>query len=82
MRQSPLMSLVEALANVALGYGVAVLTQLLVFPMFKLSATIARNLGIGSSSPRFPLRGATACHGSSRSSDEAANKRVSAPIYI
>lgn len=32
MRQSRLMSLVEALANVAVGYGVAVATQVGVFP--------------------------------------------------
>ena len=33
MRQSRLMSLVEALANVLLGYPVAVVTLLLVFPL-------------------------------------------------
>ena len=47
MRQSRLMSLVEALANVAVGYAIAVLTQLLVFPMFGLSATLAQNLALG-----------------------------------
>ena len=47
MRQSRLMSLVEALANVAVGYDTAVLTQLLVFPMFGLSATLAQNLALG-----------------------------------
>jgi hypothetical protein len=47
MRQSRLMSLVEAIANVAVGYGIAVLTQVLVFPLFGLSATISQNLGIG-----------------------------------
>ena len=36
MRQSRLMSLVEAVANVVVGYGVAVVTQLLVFPLFGL----------------------------------------------
>jgi hypothetical protein len=47
MRQSRMMSLVEAAANVAVGYGVAVAAQVLVFPLFGLSATLAQNLGIG-----------------------------------
>ena len=47
MRQSRLMSLVEALTNVVAGYGVAVGTQLLVFPLFGLEATLRQSLGIG-----------------------------------
>ena len=47
MRQSRLMSLVEAVANVAVGYGVAVLTQMLVFPLFGFEATLKDNLAIG-----------------------------------
>ena len=47
MRQSRLMSLVEAVANVAVGYGVAVLTQMLVFPLFGLRTTVRENLAIG-----------------------------------
>jgi hypothetical protein len=47
VRQSPLMSLLEAIANVAVGYGMAVLTQLLVFPLFGLETTIAEILWIG-----------------------------------
>lgn len=46
MRQSRLRSLREALANVAVGYAVAVLTQLLVFPMIGLTTTLAHHLGI------------------------------------
>lgn len=38
------MSLVEAAANVVVGYGVAVLTEILVFPLFGLNATISQNL--------------------------------------
>ena len=34
MRQSRLMSLVEAVTNVAVGYAVEVATQILVFPLF------------------------------------------------
>jgi hypothetical protein len=45
--QSRLMSLVEAVANVVVGYGVAVVTQLLVFPAFGLHATLGQDLAIG-----------------------------------
>jgi hypothetical protein len=47
MRQSRLMSLVEAIANVTVGYSLAVVTQALVFPMFGFTTTLAQNLGIG-----------------------------------
>lgn len=47
MKQSRLMSLIEAVANVAVGYGVAVGTQLLVFPWFGLPARLSDALGIG-----------------------------------
>ncbi|MEM0935194.1 MAG: hypothetical protein AAGJ91_04720 [Pseudomonadota bacterium] len=47
MKQSRLMSLVEAIANVAVGYGVAVLTQILIFPIFGLHTTLAQNLKMG-----------------------------------
>ena len=45
--QSRLMSLVESVSNIVVGYGLAVLTQLLVFPMFGLHASLAENLAIG-----------------------------------
>lgn len=47
MKQSRVMSLVESLANVAVGYGLAVITQLLVFPLFGLHTTLAENMTIG-----------------------------------
>jgi hypothetical protein len=47
MRQSRLMSLLEAAVNVVVGYGIAVLTQMAVFPLFGLSATIGQNFAIG-----------------------------------
>ena len=47
MKQSRLMSLVESLANVLVGYGVAVVTQMLVFPLFGLTVTVTENLLIG-----------------------------------
>lgn len=47
MKQSRLMSLVEAIANVTVGYGVAVATQLVVFPWFGLPARLDDALAIG-----------------------------------
>jgi hypothetical protein len=47
MKQSRWMSFVEAGANVVVGYGVAVLTQLAVFPLFGLNVSLSKNLFIG-----------------------------------
>jgi len=47
MRQSRRMSLLEALTNVAIGYGVAVATQIAVFPLFGLEVSLSDNLAIG-----------------------------------
>lgn len=47
MKQSRLMSLVEAIANVIVGYGIAVVTQLVVFPWFGLPAHLDDALAIG-----------------------------------
>ena len=47
MKQSRLMSLVESIANVVVGYGVAVVTQILIFPVFGLHTTLAQNLKMG-----------------------------------
>ena len=47
MKQSRLMSLVESIANVIVGYGVAVATQILIFPVFGLQTTLAQNLKMG-----------------------------------
>lgn len=47
MKQSRTMSLVESLTNVAIGYGIAVVTQILVFPLFGLSTTLADNMAMG-----------------------------------
>ena len=47
MKQSRLMSLLESLANVLVGYGVAVATQMVVFPLFGLTVTVTENLLIG-----------------------------------
>ena len=47
MKQSRRMSLLEALTNVAVGYGIAVATQMAVFPLFGLHATLAQNMAMG-----------------------------------
>ena len=47
MKQSRTMSLVEAIANVIVGYGVAVVTQILIYPIFGLHTTLAQNLRMG-----------------------------------
>ena len=47
MKQSRWMSLLEAVTNVLVGYGVAVATQWAVFPLFGLYATLQENLLIG-----------------------------------
>jgi hypothetical protein len=41
------MSLIEAVTNVILGYGLAVITQIVVFPWFGLDVSIGDNLAIG-----------------------------------
>ena len=41
------MSGAEAATNVLVGYGVAVGTQMVVFPLFGVSASLRANLGIG-----------------------------------
>ena len=47
MKQSRLMSLVEAITNVVVGYGIAVATQLVVFPWFGLPAHLDDALALG-----------------------------------
>ena len=47
MKQSRLMSLVESVVNVIVGYGVAVVTQILIFPVFGLHTTLGQNLAMG-----------------------------------
>lgn len=47
MKQSRLMSLVESVANVIVGYGIAVMTQILIFPIFGLHTTLTQNLKMG-----------------------------------
>ena len=46
MKQSRAMSLVESIVNVIVGYCVAVVTQVLIFPSFGVHVTLAQNLKI------------------------------------
>ena len=47
MTQSRLGSLLESIANIAVGYGVAVASQLLIFPLFGIHIPLSDNLMIG-----------------------------------
>jgi hypothetical protein len=47
MKQSRTMSLVETLTNVAVGYGIVVIAQILVFPLFGLLTTLGENMAMG-----------------------------------
>jgi hypothetical protein len=47
MTQSKTMSAIESVANVAIGYGVAITTQVFVFPLFDINATTSDHLAIG-----------------------------------
>jgi hypothetical protein len=42
------MSLAEAIANVMVGFAVALLTQIIVLPLFNVEVTLGENLAIGS----------------------------------
>ena len=45
--QSRRLSLIEAIANVFVGYALAVMTQIVVFPWFGLQVSLGDNLAIG-----------------------------------
>jgi hypothetical protein len=47
MTQSRRLSLIEAVTNVVLGYALAVVTQIVVFPWFGLQVSLGDNLAIG-----------------------------------
>ena len=40
-------SFAESVLNVLIGYGIALLTQLLVFPMFGMNVSLSDNIAIG-----------------------------------
>jgi len=45
--QTKTQSLIESIANVVIGYGVAVLSQIIVFPIVGVEASVSQNLTIG-----------------------------------
>jgi hypothetical protein len=47
MSQSRRLSLIEAMTNVVVGYALAVITQIVVFPWFELQVSLGDNLAIG-----------------------------------
>ena len=47
MKQSRAMSLVEAATNVIVGYGLAIATQIVVFPWFGIEVTLKKHFAIG-----------------------------------
>ena len=47
MRQSRAMSMIEAMTNVVIGYILAIVTQLVVFPVFGIEAALSEHLAIG-----------------------------------
>lgn len=47
MSQSKRQSFVEAVVNVIIGYGVAILSQVLVFPLFDINVPLSTNFAIG-----------------------------------
>jgi len=47
MQQTKLGSLIESLMNIFIGYGVALISQILVFPFFEIYVSLSTNLWIG-----------------------------------
>jgi len=47
MKQSRIMSMVDAAANVVVGYVLAIATQIVVFPWFGIETGLAEHLTIG-----------------------------------
>jgi len=47
MSQSKKMSMVESIVNVLIGYSVAILSQIIVFPIFGIEASTRTHLMIG-----------------------------------
>ena len=47
MSQSRRMSLIEAVTNVMVGYALAIITQIVVFPWFGMHPSLGENLALG-----------------------------------
>lgn len=46
-KQTKRASLAESLLNVAIGYGIALASQIIVFPWFGINVSLSANIGIG-----------------------------------
>jgi hypothetical protein len=47
MQQTKLGSLIESVMNIIIGYGIALLSQILIFPLFDIHISLSTNLWIG-----------------------------------
>lgn len=47
MQQTKIGSLIESIMNILIGYGVALLSQILIFPLFGIHVSLTTNLWIG-----------------------------------
>jgi len=47
MNQTKLGSLIESMLNIAIGYGVALMSQIIIFPLFGIVVSLSTNLWIG-----------------------------------
>ena len=47
MSQSKKKSLLESFTNIAIGYAVAVISQIIIFPMFNICVPLGTNIKIG-----------------------------------
>lgn len=47
MRQKRLHSLIETLTNIAIGYSISIIAQILIFPLFGINIPLSSNLAIG-----------------------------------
>ena len=79
MRQSRLMSLVEAVTNVAVGLVVAVATQLAVLPILGLQASLGQNLKLALVFTAVSIRAATRSGAFQRDPLKGPPKRPSVP---
>ncbi|WP_420820991.1 DUF7220 family protein [Roseovarius amoyensis] len=71
------MSLIEAVTNVAVGYGLAVTIQIIVFPWFGLHPSLGENLVIGTLFTAFRCCAATRCAGCSSVCDDRGDQAAS-----
>jgi len=47
MNQTKLGSLIESMMNIVIGYGIALASQIVIFPMFDIHVSLSTNLWIG-----------------------------------